>query len=38
MADVSNLEVEKKLYSIAELTPYKAYKVEFRKNPIIINE
>ena len=34
MADVSNLEVEQKLYSIAELTPYKAYKVEFRKNPI----
>ena len=34
MADVSNLEVEQKLYSIAELTPYKAYKVEFRKNAI----
>ena len=27
-------EIEKKLYSIAELTPYKAYKVEFREKPI----
>jgi hypothetical protein len=27
-------ELETKLYSIAELTPYKAYKVEFRENPV----
>lgn len=27
-------EIQNKLYSIAELTPYKAYKVEFRENPI----
>ena len=27
-------ELEAKLYSIAELTPYKAYKVEFRENPV----
>jgi hypothetical protein len=34
MDEISNIEIENKLYSIAELTPYKAYKVEFRKNPI----
>ena len=27
-------EIEKELYSIAELKPYKSYKVEFRKEPI----
>lgn len=34
MEEISNEELESKLYSIAELTPYKAYKVEFRKEPI----
>ena len=34
MSEIPNLEIENKLYSIAELTPYKAYKVEFRKNPV----
>lgn len=34
MEQSTNKEIEKILYSIAELTPYKAYKVEFRENPI----
>lgn len=34
MEQIAMTEIENKLYSIAELTPYKAYKVDFREKPI----
>ena len=32
-----DIDLENKIYSFAELSPYKSYKVEFRKKPLKLN-